>query len=151
MGAGARTGAEQLGLTLVPVIVEQPTTEVTVREAFARIAAQDFDALYVSPSTDVYPHHVLVAELAAAAGLPAIGRQRQYAEAGLLMTYGPSIICNFERGAWYVDRILKGADPATLPIEQPMRIDFIVNLKTAKELSLELPLKILYRATAVIE
>ena len=55
MGAGARTGAEQLGLTLVPVIVEQPTTEVTVREAFARIAAQDFDALYVSPSTDVYP------------------------------------------------------------------------------------------------
>ena len=67
------------------------------------------------------------------------------------MTYGPSIIGNFERGAWYVDRILKGADPATLPIEQPMRIDFIVNLKTAKELSLELPLKILYRATAVIE
>ncbi len=67
------------------------------------------------------------------------------------MTLGPSISANFERGAWYVDQILKGADPAEMPIEQPMRFDFIVNLKTAKALGLTLPPAIMIQATEFIE
>ncbi len=149
--AGARAGAEQLGLTLVPVIVDTPVNEATIRQAFNEMARQAFDALYVAPSTGVYVHHKLVAELVAAARLPAAGRHRQYAEAGLLMTYGPSISANFERGAWYVDQILKGANPAETPIEQPTTIDFIVNLKTARELGLTLPPEIMIRATEFIE
>ena len=119
-GPAVRAGAEQLGLTLVPVFVDSPVTEATIRQAFDSMAHQDFDAIYVAPSADVYVHHRLVAELAAAARLPAIGRQRQYAEAGLFMTYGPSNVGSFQRGAWYVDQILKGADPAELPLKTLM-------------------------------
>ncbi len=67
------------------------------------------------------------------------------------MTLGPSISANFQRGAWYVDQILKGANPAEMPIEQPTRIDFIVNLKTARELGITLPPAILIQATEFIE
>ena len=148
--AGARAGATQLGLALVPVIVEHPVNEATIRQAFAALARQSFDAMYIQGS-GVYAHRRLVAELVAAARLPAVGRQRQYAEAGLLMTYGPRISANFERGAWYVDQILKGANPAELPIEQPTTIDLIVNLKTAKALGLALPPAILIQATEFIE
>ncbi len=150
-GAAARAGAEQLGLALVPVIVDSPVTEATVRQAFDAMARQSFDALYVSPSTDVYAHRRLVAKLVAAARLPAVGRQRQYAEAGLLMTLGPSIAGNFQRGAWYVDQILKGAIPSELPIEQPTTLELIVNLKTASELGITLPPAILIQATKFIE
>ena len=150
-GLTVRTGVEQFGLTVEPVFVDSPVTEATIRKAFASMAHSGFDALYVAPSVDVLVHHKLVAELAATAGLPAIAKRHQYSESGLLMTYGPSNAGTFRPGAWYVDRILKGADPAELPIEQPMRIDFIVNLKTAKALGIELPLKTLYFATEVIE
>ncbi len=150
-GRGARLGAEQLGIPITPVFVENPVNEAAIRQAFESIARQGFDAIYVGAAGDMYAHHRLVAELVAAARLPAVGRQRQYAEAGLLMTLGPSIIGNFRRGAWYVDRILKGADPAELPIERPTTIELIINLKTARELGLTLPPTIMIQATEFIE
>jgi len=85
------------------------------------------------------------------ARLPAIYPEREYADDGGLMVYGANVPDNFRRAAEYVDRILKGAKPGDLPIQEPVTFDFIVNLKTAQELNLTLPPVILARATEVIE
>jgi putative ABC transport system substrate-binding protein len=86
-----------------------------------------------------------------AARLPAMYPEREYADDGGLMAYGPSIPDNFRRAAGYVDRILKGDKPGDLPIQEPVKFDLIVNLKTAKALGLTLPQSFLDRADQVIE
>ena len=83
--------------------------------------------------------------------LPGIYTDRQWAEAGGLMTYGPVRIDEFRRAATYVDKILKGAKPADLPVEQPMKFEFIVNLKAAKQIGLTIPPNVLARADKVIK
>jgi putative ABC transport system substrate-binding protein len=85
------------------------------------------------------------------AHLPAIYPEREYADDGGLMSYGANVADNFRRAAGYVDRILKGAKPGDLPIQEPVRFDFVVNLKTAKDLGLTIPPLILARADEVIE
>ena len=89
--------------------------------------------------------------LAAKSGLPAIYEGRDFADVGGLLSYGPNVADNFRRAAWYVDKILKGAKPGDLPIEQPTRFELVVNLKTAQELGLTIPPAILACATEVIE
>jgi putative ABC transport system substrate-binding protein len=89
--------------------------------------------------------------LVAAARIPALYDAREYAEDGGLMVYGTNYPDNFHRAAGYVDRILKGAKPGDLPIQQPVKFDFVVNLKTAKALGLTIPPSILARADEVIE
>ena len=92
-----------------------------------------------------------LADLAQNARLPLIFSRRENVEAGGLISYGPSLLGQFRDTAMYVDKILKGADPANLPVEQPTRLELVVNLKTAKALGLAVPPSILLRADKVIE
>jgi len=94
---------------------------------------------------------VRIAELALAARLPTIFHQREYVDAGGLMSYGQGLREFYRRAAAYVDKIFKGASPADLPIEQPTQFQLVVNLKTAKTLGLVIPEAFLVRADEVIE
>ena len=90
-------------------------------------------------------------ELSTRSGLPTISGDTGFAAAGGLMAYGPSLIRQTQRAAYYVDRILKGARPADLPVEQPMVFDFAINLQTAQALSLTIPQHVLLQATEIIQ
>jgi putative tryptophan/tyrosine transport system substrate-binding protein len=105
----------------------------------------------IIPDGMFYSYRRDVVALINAARLPAIYPEREYADEGGLMTYGANVPDNFRRAASYVDRILKGASPPVLPIQEPVRFDFVVNLKTAEVLGLTVPPSILGRADEVIE
>jgi putative ABC transport system substrate-binding protein len=108
-------------------------------------------AVVVIPDGMFYSYRRDVVALINAARLPAIYPEREYADEGGLMAYGANVADNFRRAADYVDKILKGAKPGDLPIQEPVRFDFVVNLKTARELGLTIPRSILGRADEVIE
>ena len=102
------------------------------------------------PDPVLFSHRVQVTALAAKHRLPVIYPSRDYVEAGGLITYGPDFSVMFRRAADYVDKILKGARPGDLPIEQPTQYVLVVNLKTAKALGITIPESIVLRADAVI-
>jgi putative ABC transport system substrate-binding protein len=102
-------------------------------------------------SSMFFQHRAQLAELAVKSRLPSMSTQTQWVEAGGLMSYAPSHPDMYRRGARYVDRILKGAKPADLPIEEPTKFELVVNRKTAKALGLTLPPSVLLRADSVIE
>jgi putative tryptophan/tyrosine transport system substrate-binding protein len=109
------------------------------------------DALYVATDPLVFTNRVRINSLAQAARLPTIYGSREYVEAGGLMSYGPSYTHLFRRAADYVDKILRGAQPRDIPVEQPTKFELIVNLKTAKALGLDVSPSLLARADEVIE
>ena len=92
-----------------------------------------------------------IVDLALAARLPSVFQQREYVEAGGLMSYGQGFREFFRRAAFYVDKIFRGAKPADLPVEQPTKFDLVINLKTAKALGITIPSSLLVRADEVIE
>ena len=108
-------------------------------------------AVVVVPDGMLYHYRRDVVALVNEAHLPAIYPEREYADDGGLLAYGANAADNFRRAAGYVDRILKGANPGDLPIQEPVKFDFVVNLKTARQLGLTIPPAILARADEVIE
>ena len=120
-------------------------------EAFARMTRKRAGALLILTGSMFFAHRARLAELSAKNHLPSVYLLREYAEAGGLMAYGPSVPDMFGRAATYVDRILKGAKPADLPVEQPTKFELVINLKTAKALGLTIPQTLLLRADQVIQ
>jgi putative ABC transport system substrate-binding protein len=120
-------------------------------EAFAVASRERAGALMVLGGSMLYTHRVRLVELAAQSRLPLMAGQREVAEAGGFMSYGADVLASFRRAADYVDKILKGAKPADLPIEQPTKFELVINLKTAKALGLTIPPAVLARADHVIE
>jgi ABC-type uncharacterized transport system substrate-binding protein len=117
--------------------------------AVAAAKARGADVLFVSPDAIFSGNRI--PDLAAMAGLPSMSLEPRFAQLGGLISYGPDFLAVSRLGAHYVDRILKGAKPADLPIEQPSRYRLIINLKTARSLGLEIPASLLARADEVIE
>ena len=109
------------------------------------------DALYVCVDPLVNTHRIRVNTLALAARLPTMHGLREYVEAGGLMSYGPNLPDLFRRAADFVDKILRGAKPGEIPVEQPTKFDLIINLTTAKALGLNVPPSLIARADEVIE
>jgi putative ABC transport system substrate-binding protein len=109
------------------------------------------DALYVAADPLISTNHVHINALALAAQLPTMHGARYYVEGGGLMSYGPHYGDMFRRAADYVDKILRGAKPGDLPIEQPTKFELVINLKTAKALGITVPSSVLAAADEVIE
>jgi putative ABC transport system substrate-binding protein len=137
-----------LGLDIIPLEIRRPED---ISPAFEGLRNRGADALYVCTDALVGANQVQINTAANAARLPTMHSARTYAETGGLMSYGPSYPELFRRAAEYVDKILRGAKPADLPVEQPTRFDLVINLATAKALGLTIPESFLLRADEVIE
>jgi putative ABC transport system substrate-binding protein len=109
------------------------------------------DGVIIITSSMFYAERTRIAKLAAESRVPAIYGAKEFAEAGGLMTYGIDLHESFRRATVFVDKILKGAKPADLPVEQPTKFELVINLKTAKALGLTIPPSVLGRADQVIE
>jgi putative ABC transport system substrate-binding protein len=140
--------ARALGLTLL--FSPETATPDEFHDAFALMKREGAQAVYAPETPINVRHRVLIVELAAKSRLPAIYGSREFVEAGGLMSYGPIFSDIFRRAAVYVDRILKGAKPADLPVEQPSRFELVVNLKTAKQIGVRIPPEVLMGADKVI-
>ena len=145
---GAQEAARALRMELLSVEVRVPGE---IDGAFATIKSGRADALVVLSDPLFSQEAHRIADFAASYKLPAIYGLREHVTAGGLMSYGPDINDSFRRAAVFVDKILKGARPADLPIEQPTTFELIINLKTAKALGLTIPQSLLARAEEVIE
>jgi putative ABC transport system substrate-binding protein len=119
--------------------------------AFAAMARQKVGALVVLPGPFTVRHRARVLDLAAKSRLPAVYGFGEFPQAGGLMSYGAHMPEVFRLAAYFVDRILRGAKPAGLPVEQPTRFELVINIKTAKALGLTIPPSLLLRADEVIE
>jgi putative ABC transport system substrate-binding protein len=142
-----QAAARILGLDVIALEIQRPED---IASAFETLKGHA-QALYVAGDPLVLTNRVRINTLALVARLPAIYNQRDYVEAGGLMCYGVNWPDLFRRTADYADKILRGAKPANMPVEQPTRFDLVINLTTAKALGLEVPLTLLARADEVIE
>jgi putative ABC transport system substrate-binding protein len=140
--------AKELGLTLEPFDV---TRVEDLQVSFARISANRPDAILVMFDNRTTLFSELIAEFAIGNRLPAMFGSRGSVDAGGFISYGPNVGEMFARAATFVDRILNGADPQTLPVEQPTRFELVINRKTARSIGLRIPEPLLLRANVLIE
>ena len=145
---GAEVAARALGVRLQFVEARGPAD---FDRAFSEMTRARAGALTVCGSAMFFIERRRLVDLAAKNRLPAVYPLREYVDAGGLMAYGPNLADLFRRAATYVDRILKGAKPGDLPVEQPTKFELVINLKTAKALGLTIPPSLLPRADQVIE
>ena len=143
-----QAAAPTLGVALLPL---EARAADDIDRAFTAMRAERTDALLVFGDPMLGSHNHRIVERAARARLPAMYSRREMAEAGGLMSYGTNFTDLSRRAATYVDKILKGAKPADLPVEQPTKFELVINLKTAKTLGLTMAQSLLLRADRVIE
>ncbi|MGH7389473.1 MAG: ABC transporter substrate-binding protein [Candidatus Rokuibacteriota bacterium] len=144
-----QVAAKTLGLRLQSLEVRGPDADWS--GAFKAATSQGADALITLPGPVIELHSEHVVDMAAKNRLPAIYPTREFVEAGGLMSYGPDRVDLNRRAATYVDRLLKGAKPAELPIEQPTKFELVINLQTAKALGLTIPRSLLLRADRIVD
>src|ERR1700730_2425147 len=142
------TAGKELEIKIVPAEVR---TASNIGSAYEALAAGGVEVVVVEQSSMLIVARKEIAEAAAAKKLPTVYGYREHVEAGGLISYGVNLNSCFHRAAYYVDKILKGAKPGDLPVEFPTHIELLINLKTAKALSLEIPPTLLARADEVIE
>jgi ABC-type uncharacterized transport system substrate-binding protein len=144
----AQIAAQSLKLTIQPLEVQGPND---LEGVFAAAKKGRAEGMVIVGDPVTFTHRKRVADLALKNRIATIHGQIQFAEAGAMIVYGPNDADMFRRAATYVDKILKGAKPGDLPIERPVKFDFIINLKTAKQLGLTIPPNVLARADRVIK
>jgi putative ABC transport system substrate-binding protein len=145
---GIQATAQKSNVKILPVEASDPRK---IENAFSMIAQQRAGAVLVALDAFFLQQGRQIAELASKNRLPSVSGSREYAEAGGLISYGQNLADHFRRAATYVDKILKGAKPGDLPVEQPTKFELIINGKTAKALGLTIPQSLLISADKVIE
>jgi len=140
--------ARMLGMQLQVLKVRNPSE---LERAFAAVIRERADGLIMLSDRLFFKVRGRIAEFAAKHRVPTIHRAKEFTEVGGLMSYGPNTTDMYRRAAILVDKILKGAKPADLPVERPTKFDLVINLKTAKQLGITIPPEILYQATKVIK
>ena len=143
-----QNGARALGLTLRPVEVKNADD---LARAFAVLEKERPDALTMLFDPLASGYRQLVADYAKKHKLPSVFGAKEFAEAGGLISYSSNVAAGFRRAAAYVDRILRGAKPGDLPVEQPTKFELVINVKTASSIGLTIPPSLLLRADQVIE
>ena len=136
--------------TGIQVLTIEVRTPDEIEKGFAVMKREHVDAFVIAGDSFLNMHGAQIAELAAKFRLPSVGTRPSYAKGNGLMSYGQEVTDNYRRAATYVDKILKGAKPGDLPIEQATRFEMVVNLRTAKALGLTIPQSLLARADVVI-
>jgi putative ABC transport system substrate-binding protein len=144
----AEAAARSAGLQVQSISVEKPSD---FARAFNSMKKENAQALIVLSDAMFFGNRKGIADLAIENRLPAISWSGEFAKSGTIMSYGPDIYALAQGAAIYVDKILKGSKPSDLPIEQPTKFEFIINLKTAKKLGLTVPPLLLARADELIE
>ncbi len=142
-----QAAARMLGLEVTPLVIQRAED---IAPAFQALKTRA-DALYVAVDQLIVANRTSILTSALDARLPTIFSTRDFVKAGALMSYGPSYTERFRRAADYVDKILRGAKPGDLPVEQPTKFELVINLKTAKALGITVPPSLLARADEVIE
>ena len=152
-GESVEFAETQAAANIMSVSVQRHTAQLAddFARAFNAIAKQRANGLITFPDALMLAHRKEIAEFAAKLRLASLGGWSEFADAGGLMTYGPNLSDSFRRMAFYVDKIIKGAKPADLPIEQPTKFELVINLKTAKQIGLTIPPNVLARADRVIK
>ncbi len=140
--------ARALGLTLQRLEVRDADD---LERVFAALSKERSDGLYVTGSPLMAANRKRIADFALKSRLPSMHASKQFVDAGGLMYYRADLAESYQRVAYYVDRILKGAKPAELPVDQPTKFEFVINLKTAKQIGLTIPQKVLGQADRVIK
>ena len=142
-----QAAARLLGFEVVPLVIQRPEDIASAFQALKTRA----DALYVAVDQLIVANRTSIITSALGARLPTIFSTRDFVKAGALMSYGPSYTERFRHAADYVDKILRGAKPGDLPVDQPTKFELVINLTTAKALGLTIPPSLLQRADEVIQ
>jgi len=146
--AEVERAVKSLGMQALVVQLERPDD---VKRVAMRLKEWHADSIFFLDSGLNMSNRTLLGDLAVATGLPAISSSKQYPEAGVLISYGANLEANYNRAATYVDKIFRGTKPGDIPIEQPTKLETVINLRTAKALGIKIPSSILVQATTVIE